>query len=338
MKAQTIIADRYQLIEQLGQNAGRQTWLALDLRSTPLEKVVLKLLAFNPQMQWDELKLFEREAQVLKNLNHPQIPRYRDFFSVDEEAGEGLPWFCLVQDYIEGISLKRLLETDRCFTEKEVKNFAQQILSILLYLHELNPPVLHRDIKPSNLVLGENQEIYLVDFGAVQDRAKAQGVTFTVVGTHGYTPPEQLWGKAVPASDLYALGATLIHLLTGVSPADLPQNQLRIDFQKSLKTKIQPSLEKWLELLTHPNVEQRLKTASEARTFLKNGVANLSETAYFNAAPTVNYKRFVALALVQVVTVVTAVSLVIHVTNQAQQTQQQDDVMRQREDLNSGVI
>ncbi len=98
------------------------------------------------------------------------------------------------------------------------------------YLHQLNPPVLHRDIKPSNLILGEDEQVYLVDFGAVQDSAVKEGGTFTVVGTYGYTAIEQFGGRAVTASDLYALGATLIHLLTGIAPADLPQKDLRIHF------------------------------------------------------------------------------------------------------------
>jgi len=115
-------------------------------------------------------------------------------------------------------------------TEKQVRELATDILKILIYLHELSPPVLHRDIKPSNLIWGEDKQIYLVDFGAVQAQAAVTGVTFTVVGTSGYAPLEQFWGRAVPSSDLYALGATLIHLLTGTAPADLPQKDSRIQF------------------------------------------------------------------------------------------------------------
>ncbi|MFB8791239.1 MAG: serine/threonine-protein kinase, partial [Potamolinea sp.] len=208
-----VLKERYQLQELLGQNAGRQTWLAEDLEAQPRHSVIVKLLAFNPQMHWDELKLFEREAQVLKHLNHRRIPQYCDYFSVDKETGSGLPWFGLVQEYIPGESLQQLLDKDKRFSEKQAKEIAENVLKILIYLHELSPPVLHRDIKPSNLILGKNEQIYLVDFGAVQDKATAEGVTFTVVGTSGYAPPEQLWGRAVAASDLYALGATLIHLL-----------------------------------------------------------------------------------------------------------------------------
>ncbi len=275
-KPQQILQGRYQLKQLLGQNAGRQTWLAVDIKLVPKEpewkpeienQIIVKLLAFNPQMQWEELKLFEREARVLKNINHPRIPKYRDYFSVEAEEGGGFPWFGLVQEYIPGESLKQILETGKCFTEVEVRAIARQILDILIYLHELSPPVLHRDIKPSNLILRNQYQIYLVDFGAVQDKAKAEGVTFTVVGSSGYAPPEQLWGKAVPASDLYALGATLIHLLTGKSPAELPLHQMQIYFKYQIS--IDPDFSDWIDKLNKPALERRFSTARQAGEVLQ---------------------------------------------------------------------
>lgn len=262
-------ASRYQLQKQLGNNAGRQTWLAIDLEASPAESVIVKLLAFSPQMQWDEFKLFEREAQVLQQLNHPRIPRYRDYFSLDRHIGEGLCWFGLVQECIPGTSLRQLLDEGKRFTETQVRKIARDILEILIYLHELNPPVLHRDIKPSNLIYTEGGAIYLVDFGAVQNQAATEGVTFTVVGTTGYAPLEQFWGKTVPASDLYALGATLIHLLTGTAPADLPQRDLCIQFAD--RVSIDPNFTRWIEALTAPNLARRFSSARQALQSLETG-------------------------------------------------------------------
>jgi len=140
LQAQHILQERYQLQQKLGRTAaGRQTWLATDILSQ--ERVIVKLLAFNPQMDWDELKLFEREAQVLQALNHRQIPHYRDYFSIDRQIGEGVPWFSLVQDYIPGPSLQELLEQGRRFTEKQLRSIASQVLEIMIYLHSLSPPV-----------------------------------------------------------------------------------------------------------------------------------------------------------------------------------------------------
>ncbi|MEQ8998918.1 MAG: type IV pilin-like G/H family protein [Coleofasciculus sp. B1-GNL1-01] len=303
LSAGKVLCDRYQLQKQLGHNAGRQTWLAMDTQASPPTAVVVKLLAFNPQMQWDELKLFQREAQVLKNLNHLRIPKYLDYFSVDDvEAGledssidnknsdqsnvNGLPWFALVQEYIPGSSLKQLLDQGKRFKENQVRHFAEDLLNILIYLHELSPPVLHRDIKPSNLILGKNNQIYLVDFGAVQDKAKAEGVTFTVVGTSGYAPPEQLWGKAVPASDLYALGATLIHLLTGIPPSQLPQQRMQIKFQD--KVKVEPNFANWIDQLIQPAPEKRLSTARQAFSALQSSLI-----PHHNQIPAQHSRRYV---------------------------------------------
>ncbi|WP_293059616.1 serine/threonine-protein kinase [Okeania sp. SIO2B3] len=263
-----ILQGTYQLQQELGRTApGRQTWLAVNLNTK--EQVIVKLLAFSPEMQWEEFKLFEREAQILQTLNHPYIPQYRDYFSIDKNADLGLPWFGIVQEYIPGSSLQELLDKGQRFTEKEVKKIAIAILEILIYLHELSPPVLHRDIKPSNLIMGADNNVYLVDFGAVQAQGSITGVTFTVVGTSGYSPLEQYWGRAVAASDLYALGATLIHLLTGISPGDLPQEDSQIKFTHLVN--INSSFVSWIEQITEIAVEKRFPTAREALEKLKTG-------------------------------------------------------------------
>jgi serine/threonine protein kinase len=264
LQPEQILHDRYQLKQKLGQSPGRQTWQAEDLAVQPPELVVVKLLAFGESMQWDDLKLFEREAQVLQQLNLPQIPKYRDSFSLDDRQD----WFGLVQQYIPGTSLKQQLLNGKHFTAQQVRQIATNLLHVLIYLHELSPPVLHRDIKPSNLIWGEDHYIYLVDFGAVQDKSSSEGATFTVVGTYGYTPMEQFGGRAVAASDLYALGATLIHLLTGVAPADLPQVNLRIQFAD--RVSLDAAFVEWIEQMTDPDVMKRFQTARQALAALRS--------------------------------------------------------------------
>ena len=267
VQTQQILQNRYQLRQQLGHNASCQTWLAQDTRIQ--ERVVVKLLTFSDRGQCDNVRLFEREAQVLKTLNHPRIPKYRDYFSLDQHLGEGLCWFALVQDSIPGYSLEQRLDESQRFSEEQVKSIATQVLEILIYLHGLNPPVLHRDIKPSNLIWGEDEQVYLVDFGAVQDPMAVEGTTFTVVGTAGYAPLEQFYGKAVEASDLYALGATLIHLLTGISPADLPHRNLRLQFRDQVS--LNSAFLQWIESMTEPDLERRFVSAAQALEALKTG-------------------------------------------------------------------
>ncbi|MBD2455894.1 serine/threonine protein kinase [Nostoc sp. FACHB-87] len=268
LQIEQIIHHRYQIQKQLGNNGIRQTWLAKDLQAADGEEslVVVKLLAFGGTVQWDDLKLFEREAQILKQLKHPRIPQYIDYFCVDDRT----LWFGLVQEYIPGDSLKEKLAVGKRCTEKHARKIATEVLKILIYLHELNPGVLHRDIKPSNLIWGEDNQIYLVDFGAVQDKAAKEGVTFTVVGTYGYAPMEQFGGRAVPASDLYALGASLIHLLTGIPPGDLPQQDLRLQFAD--KVNVSPSFVRWLQKMTEPAPENRFSNARQAIETLKSNL------------------------------------------------------------------
>ncbi len=262
-----ILHHRYELSQPFSENADQQTWLAIDRASPSQPTVVIKLLAMSPQMPWDAAKLLEREAQLLQKLNHPRIPRYGDYFLVDQLPDSRFSWFCLVQSHVPGHSLQQLLDQGRRFTEAEVEKVAIELLSILVYLHEFVPPILHRDIKPSNVIWGEDDRLYLIDFGSVQDQAALEGATFTVVGTYGYVPMEQFGGQAVPASDLYALGATLIHLLTGTAPADLPHQNARIQFAQQVS--IDPAFVNWVGKLTEPDIADRLPTARQALAALE---------------------------------------------------------------------
>ena len=150
MMNREILANRYEVQQQLGKKAGRRTFLATDLVTG--KSVIVKLLAFSNDFEWDDLKLFEREAQTLKSLSHPHIPAYLDYFEVNSPTYKG---FALVQTYISAQTIEQYLQAGRKFTEIEVKEIAKAVLEILKYLHELNPPVVHRDIKPSNILLGD---------------------------------------------------------------------------------------------------------------------------------------------------------------------------------------
>jgi serine/threonine protein kinase len=261
-----VFHDKYLTQSLLSHKKSRRTFLAKDLDNQSL--VIIKLLVLGSDFAWEDFKLFEREAEVLKSLNSPAIPRYLDFFEAETEWGKG---FALVQSYIEAKSLQEWVQAGRVFSQEDIKGFAKQLLGILDYLHLHQPPVIHRDIKPSNILLGDrsgNQpgKIYLVDFGSVQT-ATHEGGTITIVGTYGYMPPEQFGGRALPASDLYSLGATLIYLIGGQHPADLLQDDLRINLKPATQNNFE--LTAWLECLTEPSLKKRFGTAAEALKSLK---------------------------------------------------------------------
>jgi hypothetical protein len=278
MELNTILADRYQILEQLNYKTSRQTFLARDFQSQEL--VVIKILHFNADFKWDDLKLFKREASTLQNLHHPAIPQYIDYF--DLNIG-----FALVQTYIEAPSLETVIQEGRKFSEVEVVELADRILSILTYLHEQLPPIIHRDIKPSNILLGNRSgnsigDVYLVDFGSVQTAASTDGGTITIVGTAGYIPLEQFSGKTVVASDLYGLGMTVIYLLTGVHPAELTQVNGHVKFTAEISNR----LLRWVEKMTQPYIDKRFDSAKLAQIALTSEDVSYGDFNHLKPADT----------------------------------------------------
>ncbi|MBZ8180713.1 serine/threonine protein kinase [Oscillatoria salina] len=265
-----VVGERYRIVAPLGEGGFSTTYEAEDL--TNYQRVAFKALSLRYLEDWKVLELFEREAKILANLNHPGIPKYIDYFHEDTESDRH---FYLVQEIVSGTSLADLIASGWHATAAEVKDIATQVLEILDYLHRLNPPVIHRDIKPKNIIRQSDGKIFLVDFGAVQDvyrNTMTAGGTF--VGTFGYMPPEQYRGQAYFSSDLYSLGATLIFLLTHRSPADLPQKRLKISFRQ--RVQIAPYFADWLEKMLEPTAEDRFQTAKEALKALNERPNNLS--------------------------------------------------------------
>lgn len=168
-----VLQERYQLREQLRVQPTHQTWLAIDHQATSKPKlVIVKFLVFGRGMQWDELKLFEREVQVLQQLDHPQIPKYLDSFHI--KAPE--PWLGLIEEYIPGTNLQTLIQEGHRFSEPDIYDLASQVLEILIYLHEQHPPILHRDIKPSNLILSPSHTVFWWTLGQCKINGPQQEV------------------------------------------------------------------------------------------------------------------------------------------------------------------
>jgi serine/threonine protein kinase len=267
-----IISEKYRIIETLGQGGNGITYKAEDINSG--EQVALKALSLHHMSDWKQMELFDREAQTLASLNHPGIPKYLDYFQVDTPEDRG---FYIVQQLVVGKSLAELVKKGWRSNEAGVRNIAVQVLKILIYLQKLTPPVFHRDLKPQNLIGGKDGKVYLVDFGAVQNTYRS---TFsygsTVVGTFGYMAPEQFQGQALPATDLYGLGATLLFLLTHRSPADLPTDRLKISFRK--RVHISEQFADWLEKMLEPDAEDRFVSAASALAALQRSKVVLSKS------------------------------------------------------------
>ncbi len=228
----TILQDRYKIVELIGQGGMGAVYLAEDLHLKG-KRCALKQIEYSANMdsktQTELRDQFHREAIALANLDHPHLPKVFDYFSQDGRD-------YLVMDFVSGPSLKEILDRarkkGRVLPESQVLEWADQISAALTYLHGRTPPIIHRDIKPANIKLTSDKVIKLVDFGLVKFTDPADPKTITLLQSWGsptYAPLEQYGagtGRTDARSDIYSLGATLYHLLTGRAPANAQQRFL----------------------------------------------------------------------------------------------------------------
>jgi serine/threonine protein kinase len=253
-------AHGYEALAPLGANAegGRVTFRARAVAGG--REVVVKQFRFaTPGARWQEFDAHQREIQALRELRHPRIPALVEAFQTDDG-------FCLVQEYVPYPALS----SRASFDLDELRAIAASVLEILEYLQGRVPPVFHRDLKPANILI-DGGKAFLVDFGLARAGAGARSGSTIAVGTPGFMPPEQLFGRTLaPSSDLYGLGATLIGLLSG-RPAgevgDLVDNSFRFKLDE-----LPPALPRvwraWLAKLVAPEVEDRYADARAARAAL----------------------------------------------------------------------
>src|SRR5580692_890897 len=208
---------RYAVTRRLGEGSQGATFEAVDKKEGRL--VAVKRFDVRGAKQWKDVELAEREARVLASLTHPKLPAYIEHF---EEGGH----LYLVMEKIEGESLAVRLRRGGRFDEAAAVRLLRDAAEALEYLR--GQGVVHRDIKPGNVIEKKDGSFAFVDFGAVRDRMRIDGGS-TVVGTFGYMAPEQFQGRSQPASDVYAVGATVLAMLTGKQPEDLPHRGLGID-------------------------------------------------------------------------------------------------------------
>ncbi|HQR36902.1 MAG TPA: protein kinase [Blastocatellia bacterium] len=237
LESGTLLNDRYQIVKRIGGGGMGSVYQARDRRlSDRLCAVKEMIQQFSDENQQQKaVEDFLREAQLLASLDHPSIPTIFDYFI---EGGR----YYLVMYYIQGRDFEAEMERrGGTVDELTVTQWAIQTCDVLAYIHEQNPPIIYRDMKPANLMLDERRnKVMLIDFGIARFVAPTvKGVT--AIGTMGYRPPELFSGKVEPRSDIYSLGATMFHMLTGVDPQDNPL--LIFDFTKHQRPRqIRPSI------------------------------------------------------------------------------------------------
>ncbi|MBI4853598.1 MAG: protein kinase [Acidobacteria bacterium] len=274
LEAGSLLIDRYLIVKRIGGGGMGSVYLARDKRLADSSRAVKEMIGMHADENQRKKAIddFERESQLLASLDHPAIPTIYDYF-----ISEGR--YYLVMRYINGGDLaQKLKAAGGILDEKTVTEWGIQIADVLHYLHSQNPQIIYRDMKPANIMLDEREKVVLVDFGIARFvSAPAQRVT--AIGTMGYAPPELFAGKVEPRSDIYSLGATMFHLLTGRDPQDNPL--LMFDFNRNPRPKqINPKISDGMDKILAKSVEHkpanRFSSAGEMRDVLEQHLRQIT--------------------------------------------------------------
>ena len=285
LKPGVTLQNRYLIQSVLGVGGMGSVYKARDMHFPNVTKLVAVKEIINladPSMRELVLRTFEREANLLAELNHPSIPKVYDYFTQNDKS-------FLVMEYIDGKDLEAYLnDTTGLLNEETVVEWAIQLCDVLSYLHNHKPePVIFRDMKPSNVMLDHHNHVRLIDFGIA--RGFQAGQKGTMIGTEGYSPPEQYRGEASPAGDIYALGATVHHLLTRQDPRVEPP----FSFSDRPIRKVNPAVSIELEAIINAslnyNPAERFPSAQamkEALITMRRAKTGVLTNPLIGAAPT----------------------------------------------------
>jgi serine/threonine-protein kinase len=274
----TVLNGRYEIVRKIGGGGMGAVYLASDNNLGGVLRAVKEMVQahIEEEQQDKAINDFKRESMILSTLDHPSIPTIYDYFFDNTENR-----FYLVMKYISGGDLSSRLRSapEGRIDERTITEWAIQIADVLDYLHNRPSTIVYRDLKPSNVMLdGNTGRVMLIDFGIARSINQVEEKGVTAVGTMGYAPPELFSGNVEPRSDIYSLGSTMFHLLTGADPQNNPL--LIFDFQKNPRPRqINPQLSDQIErILMHSveyNAHTRFSSAAEMRQVLEEHLENL---------------------------------------------------------------
>lgn len=249
----SILDEKYEVLKKIGQGGMSKVYLAMDIRLNK-QWAIKEINQFGRDKELLKQSLIA-EVNLMKRLDHPALPRIVDVLTIEGEL-------YLVMDYIEGESLSRILRVHGPQPQMLVVEWAKQLCEVLDYLHTRSPAIIYRDMKPSNIMLCPDGNLKLIDFGIAREYKEEEKLSDTVsLGTKGYAAPEQFGKKqSDPRTDIYCLGVTLHHLITGQDPCE----EL---FERTPIRKFNPELSGGLEYIilkcTRSNPEERYQSAME---------------------------------------------------------------------------
>jgi len=267
-ETEVLLSQRYRILSPLKVGGMAGVYLAKDTRLNAMCAVKeLDIKSFSDGGKEYSIQNFKSEAELLANLRHSSLPRVIDYFYEDGK-------YYLVMDYISGDDLGSIMEKEGIpwLEEKKVLSWALELCDVLIYLHSQLPPVIYRDLKPSNIMLRDkDQKVMLIDFGLAQMAQVKPLSSEMAFGTIGYSPPEQYAGREEPRSDIYSLGVTLHHLLTGTPPG------INFNFKpvREINSGVSPELEAIVMKALKKSIGLRYATATAMKEDLLLVMENL---------------------------------------------------------------
>ncbi len=265
LKANFVLQNRYKIMGVLGGGGMGTVYQARDLNFTDVRRLVaikeMHTLATDGALRASMLKTFRREANILAALSHPAIVKIYDYFDLNDRA-------YLVMEYVNGSDLELLISKTKELPLEKILEWAIDLCDVLDYLHDQKPdPIVFRDMKPSNVMIDSLGKVRLIDFGIA--KTFISGVKHTMIGTEGYSAPEQYKGDVTPQSDIYSLGATLHHLITRKDPRLEPPFSFHERPILDYNSEVHPGMVEIIERALAFKVEDRYQTCSEMREALE---------------------------------------------------------------------
>lgn len=263
LNANTILVNRYRILGQLGGGGQGAVYQARDLNFSEIKRLVaIKELLYtttDPNVRSATFKTFQREANILATLSHPAIPKIYDFF---DQSGRAY----LVMEYINGHDIEALMNRTKELPLDKILEWAIDMCDVLQYLHTQPEPIIFRDIKPANIMIDSLGKVRLIDFGIA--KVFQTGQKHTMIGTEGYSAPEQYKGDANPLSDVYSLGATLHHILTRKDPRLEPPFSFNERPIKDFNPKVAPGFIEIIDRALQMSPKDRFQSCMEMKEAL----------------------------------------------------------------------
>lgn len=250
----SVIDGKYKILNVVGKGGMSVVYLAMNERAN--KQWAIKEVRKDGMQSFEVVKQnLVAETDLLKKLNHPHLPSIIDVIDCDDT-------FLIVMDYIEGNPLSKALETSGAQNQDDVIEWAKQLCDVLGYLHSRKPPIIYRDMKPSNVMLKPDGNVMLIDFGTAREFKYSSVADTTCLGTQGYAAPEQFGGhgQTDARTDIYCLGATMYHLVTGHNPATPPYEMYPI---RQWNPMLSSGLEEIILKCTQRNPEDRYQSCAE---------------------------------------------------------------------------